>query len=347
MTKTLQATAGQPKWNWLLHTTPLILLCLIAQATPVFGFTFNVPLVSLTNHNSSAFSNYNENTYGANFGTTSWADTNGGLGGTNLLTIDPAQIDESLNPITPGHVSYTDVHTLIPSRPDLRWFPNVLGWFGEGSHIDIGVNNNTTAYAAALVQSAESRGFNGLIYSWYGKGDQTDDVALKVQTYLQSSANTNKNFKYIIMFVMGFFKGGESLTNVETNLLYCKNQYFSDTNYETDPVVGGNPLVMFFNVSPAYLSESDMETAKAATVPNSLWVQEGVGEITQPWVDMTYFWTDSFDQGTPPPVSDPFNLSAVTNQYSTVKSNPTKQSFGAMCGRFNGTLTKELRAFSI
>jgi len=29
-------------------------------------------------------------------------------------------------------------HSLIPSRPDLRWFAHATPWFGGGSHINIG-----------------------------------------------------------------------------------------------------------------------------------------------------------------------------------------------------------------
>ena len=76
-----------------------------------------MPLVSLTNHNTSAFSAYNSNNFSANFGPTSWVSQSGAT-----IPVDPAKMDESLNPVTPGHVSKTDVHTLIPSRPDLRWF---------------------------------------------------------------------------------------------------------------------------------------------------------------------------------------------------------------------------------
>ena len=61
-----------------------------------------------------------------------------------------------------------------------------------------------------MISDLESRGFNGLILSWLGKGDQTDAVALKVQSYLSSSSNTNKNFHFIIMAVFGYFNGGET-----------------------------------------------------------------------------------------------------------------------------------------
>ncbi|HEY1787299.1 MAG TPA: DUF2341 domain-containing protein [Verrucomicrobiae bacterium] len=332
----MQTEPNQRKWNRQLRAVQLIALFLMTQATAVFGLNFDATLASLTNHNTSAYSNYNENTYGANFGTSSWINQNG-----TTMAIDPTKMDESLNPITPGHVSHTDVHTLIPSRPDLRWFANGTCWFGESSHINIGVNNNTTAYAAAMVNDMESRGFNGMIFSWYGKGDQSDDVALKVQSYLASSSNTNKNFHFIIMVVFGDFHGGESVTNLEANITYCKNQYFSDPNYEHEPVTNGNPILMFFNVrSSTYMSEADMETIKAATDPDAIWVDEHDGHITEPWVGMTYQWTDCFTSGIN--TSDPFNLNVITNEYPTIKANPTKQAFGAMCAHFNGTLTKSV-----
>ena len=328
------------KRSWLVRASYVMLLCLLARATTVFGqMNFDITLYSLTNHNTSAYSNYTENTYGANFGDTTWLDTNG-----DTLAINPALVDESLNPITPGHVSHVDVHTLIPSRPDLRWFANGTCWFGEGSHINIGVNNNTTSYVASMISDLEARGFNGLIFSWYGMGDQTDDVAQKVKAYLASSSNTNKIFHYIIMVVFPDFQGGESLTNLVANINYCKTNYFSDPNYETEPVTNGNPILMFFGVrGGAYLNEGDMEVAKDETTPNGVWVDEYDGHITEPWVNQTYQWTDNYDQGTTSGYStDPFNLSAVTNEYPTIVANPTKQAFGAMCAHFDGTLTKEL-----
>jgi hypothetical protein len=89
----------------------------MAQATTVFGLNFNVTLASLTNHNTSAYAAYNQANFAANFGTTTWVNQNG-----TTMAVDPTQMDESLNPITPGHVSKADVHMLIPSRPGLRWF---------------------------------------------------------------------------------------------------------------------------------------------------------------------------------------------------------------------------------
>src|ERR1700744_1967721 len=220
----MQTKPGQRKRSVRFHAVQLMILCLLAQATTVFGLSFNVPLASLTNHNTSACANYGPQFGGLvsqNFGPTSVVDTRG-----DTININPNLGDMSLNAVTPGHVSHVDVHTLIPSRPDLRWFANGTCWWGEGPshHVDNGTTNTTAAYAAAMVSDMESRGFNGIIFSWYGKGDQTDTVARNVQAYLASDANTNKNFTFTIMIVFGYFNGGDTVANVTTNIVYCQNQ---------------------------------------------------------------------------------------------------------------------------
>src|SRR5580698_1224974 len=208
---TTQTNLKRRKNNALLRAFQLLILFLLAQASTVLGLNFNVPLSTLTNHNTSACSNYSPKFGGLvsqNFGSTSWVDTNG-----DTININSNLMDMSLNPVTPGHVSHVDVHTLIPKRPDLRWFANGTCWWGEGPshHVDNGTTNTTAAYAAAMVSDMESRGFNGMIFSWYGKGDQTDTVAKNVQQYLASAANTNKNFTFTIMIVFGYFNGGDTV----------------------------------------------------------------------------------------------------------------------------------------
>ncbi len=85
---TLQTEPEQRKRNGLLRASHLMTLCLMIHATTLFGLSFNVTLASLTNHNTSAYSNYTENTYGANFGTTSWINQNG-----TTMVIDPVADD--------------------------------------------------------------------------------------------------------------------------------------------------------------------------------------------------------------------------------------------------------------
>jgi hypothetical protein len=305
-----------------------IMPCLLAPATTVFGLSFNLTLASLTNHNTSAYPAYNQANFAANFGTTTWINQNG-----TTMPIDPSQVDESLNPITPGHVSKTDVHTLIPSRPDLRWFAHATPWFGTSSHINIGLTNNTTAYVAAMITDMKNRGFNGVVIDWYGETDGTDGVTQKIKAYL--AGIPGNTFTYIVM-VDGGLKGGLGTNNLQANIQYCQTQYFNDPNYEHEPVSTGQPILMFFGVRSA-IGETTMAAVKAYMGGNMVWVEEGTGYLGESWEDECFEWTDCFTSGVN--ASDPFNLSAVTSDFTTIK-NSGKKAFGAMCGHFDGTLTK-------
>jgi hypothetical protein len=327
-------SAWQTENEQLLFTmqgaTQWIMLCVLAQATTVFGISFNVSLASLTNHNTSAYPAYNEANFSANFGTTSWVNQNG-----STIAVDPTQMDESLNPITPGHVSKTDVHTLIPSRPDLRWFAHATPWFGTSSHINIGLTNDSATYVAAMITDMKNRGFNGVVIDWYGDTDSTDGVAQKIKSYL--SSQPSNTFTYIIM-LDGGVKGGTGTNNLQAQIQYCQSQYFSDPNYEHEPVATGLPILMFFGVRSA-IGETAMADLKASTGGQMVWVEEGTGYLSESWEDECFEWTDCFTSGVN--TSDPFNLAAVTSDYPTIKAS-NKKAFGAMCGRFNGTLTKSV-----
>ena len=302
----------------------------MAQATTVFGLNFNVTLGSLTNHNTSAYAAYNQANFAANFGTSTWVNQNGA---TNA--VDPTKMDESLNPITPGHVSKMDVHTLIPSRPDLRWFAHATPWFGSGSHINIGLNNNTAPYVAAMITDMKNRGFNGVVIDWYGQTSSTDGVVQKIKSYL--AGIPGNTFSYIIMVDKGV-QGGTSTNNLVMQIQYCQSQYFSDTNYEHEPLASGKPILMFFGVRTA-LGAAAMADLKVETGGNMVWVEQGTGYLSESWEDECFEWTQQFNSGVNP--SDPFNLAGVTGDYSGIRTSG-KKAFGAMCGNFNGTLTKSV-----
>lgn len=313
-----------------LHLFGWIVLYFLFYSTAVSAPNYNVTLNSLTNHNTSAYPTYNEANFSANFGDTTWVNQNG-----TTMPVDPTKYDESLNAVTPAHVSKMDVHKLIPSRPDLRWFAHATPWFGSSSHINIGLNYDTTNYVASMVTDMKNRGFNGVIIDWYGRGSYEDNVALLIQSYLDSiPAN---NFNFIIMIDVGV-SGGTSLTNLQAQIQYIQSQYFTDPNYEHEPLTTGSPILMFFDVRNT-IGQANMNTLKADTGGQMVWVEQGTSYLSEAWEDECFEWTDEYDTGVN--TNDPFNLTGVTNNYPTIKSSG-KKAFGAMCSHFDGTLTKSV-----
>jgi hypothetical protein len=82
-----------------------------------------------------------------------------------------------------------------------------------------------------------------------------------------------------------------------------------------------------------------MTDLKAETGGNMVWVEQGTGYLSESWEDECFEWTEQFDNAVN--TNDPFNLSGVTADYHTILISG-KKAFGAMCGNFNGTLTKSL-----
>jgi hypothetical protein len=306
------------------------------------GGVSNIPLSCLMGHNTSAFPAYDQSHFSANFGTESWVSQGGAT-----IPVDPAVEDLSLNPVTPGHVSQMDVHTLIPSRPDLRWFAHVTPWFRRGkcgSHIDIGLDNDSMADVRAMITDMQARGFDGLIVDWYGKNSYENKVTLLIQDYLAQyrASNPNRRFTFAIMMDVGIpgiiaDAGASSSPQavLETEIQYCQSQYFNDPSYELEQ---GKPILMFFGVD-SRLGSPAMAAAKANTGGAMVWVAQGPSALSESWADQCFDWTHDVHDGVSP--SDPYNLAAVENFYSSIR-DAGKKAFGSMMAGFNGTLTKSV-----
>ena len=282
---------------------------------------------SLAAHNTSASPHYDRAHFGANFGTATWISQSGAT-----QPVDPAREDVSNNPITPGHVSAVDVHRLVPSRPDLRWFAHVVPWFragGGGGHVDIGVDNTSGAWIAALLEDLHRRGFDGVVIDWYGQGSYTDQATLAMQAYLR--AHPDLGLSLIVMIDKGVANLSQSV--LATQIQYVKTQYMSDALYERD---GGKPILMFFGVLDK-LGATAMAAVKAQVGAGQSWVLQGTGVLTYAWVDQAFDWAAPYHDGLHP--SDPYNLGAVSGFYAKLAATPAKRGFGALAPGFNGMLT--------
>jgi hypothetical protein len=283
-----------------------------------------IAIDALVGHNTSASPHYDRAHFAANFGASTWVSQSG-----QTLAIDPERMDLSENPITPGHVSNVDVHTLVPSRPDLRWFAHVVPWFGNSSHVDIGLVENTDAYAAAMLDDVKRRGFDGIVVDWYGKGSYEDQATLAIQRYLHA----HPGLSLILMIDKGVANLSSSV--LVDQLHYLESQYLGDSIYELQD---GKPIVMFFGVT-AKLGATTMAQVKASDGANQVWVMEGAGALGQSFADQVFDWANVYTTG--PSASDPYDLGAVRNFHKTVAGSP-KHAFGGMLAGFNGMLTNSI-----
>jgi hypothetical protein len=283
-------------------------------------------LSSLTAHNTSSFNAYNAANFPANFTGTTWVDNTG-----TTASVDSTKSDDSFNPITPAHVSDVDVHSLIPSAPSVPWYAHITPFSGSSGHIDTGTNCNSTQWVAAFVEDAARRGFNGVSIDWYGEGHFSDQVALKIQSYLATRpANT---FKFFLCADKGI--AGLSQSVLISQINYIDSTYWGDSNYLK---IGGNPLLQFFNVDSA-LGNTVMAAVKAAT-STAFWQFFQTGPIAQSYCDGCFDWAHPFASGVD--LMDPYNLTAVDAFYTAIAAHSSKPCFGFTPPGFNGYLTRSV-----
>jgi hypothetical protein len=288
----------------------------------------NTTIIAQTAHNTSANIAYNEINFAPNFTGQTWIN-NSGAG----MLVNSAVEDDSLNPVTPCHVSPISVKTLIPNYHG-KWYAHVVPWFGNNGHANIGVNCDSAAWVNASTADQQARGFDGEIIDWYGEGTYEDTVTL----LLAARIATMQNFTYAIMVDTGANaaggSGGYSTTAELISILeYLQSTYFGRPGYQT---INGKMVVYFWGPG---VSGVDYATAKAAISTPMYWAFQGPTVLGDAWVDAVYDWAHPYSTGVPS--GDPYDKAAAESFLSSV-SGSSKGAIPCISPGFNGYLTKSV-----
>jgi hypothetical protein len=296
----------------------------------------NTPLTVTTlageiGHNTSAYSAYNQQNKPANFSGKAWVNQNG-----QFIFVDKNFADDSLNPVTPCHVSPISVKTLIPAFTG-KWYVLVVPyqWTTGSGHIDIGIDMNTDAYIDAMLADIKARGFDCLFIDWYGPSRYEDTVTLRIKSRIALTTGLT----YAIMIDTGPTASPVYTTTAQlsTLLTYLNTNYFGDSKYEKKAT---KPFLQFWGNGPTGAQAAvDYSAAKAAAAVPIYMSFQGPGPLTLAAADATYDWVQPYLSGVN--TSDPYNLAAKTSYLNSVHSN-AKGAMPAISPKFNGTLTKSV-----
>lgn len=272
-------------------------------------------------HNSSAHPAYNKTNFPANFTGTTVTDVSG-----HTAPVNSAKFDDSLNPVTPAHISSRNIKLDLPGFTG-KIFAHCNLWFqagGAGPHIDVGQNANSNTYIDAMLQDMVRRGVDSLIIDWYGSTHIINQATLKVKARI---AALGLPLTYHICIDAQSYSNDSDLN---THLAYINTTYFGDANYYK---IATKPVVSFFDV----VGGINYATDKAALGVSMYWIFENAGSLSNAYADGAFEWTSPYTTG--PSGSDPYHLASQTFFLSTVHSS-SKGTIPALNAKFNGTLTR-------
>jgi hypothetical protein len=225
-----------------------------------------------------------------------------------------------------NNVSKVNIHSLLYGGATTTLLAQLLLWFGDPRHMNVGYNSNDAAQVKRQIEDMISRGIDGVIVDWYGPNNQIDEATQLVM----HEAEKHPGFSFAIMIDAGAMGANRcdncSTQQVLVNLLqYVEKNYFPSSAYFN---VGGQPVVTNFNIDYQY--SVDWQGANGALkVPPRFLFQDNPG-FTHAMSDGSYSWVM--------PWATDYGLGYLSNFYYTGLSYADKKTMGAAYKGFNDKL---------
>ncbi len=225
-----------------------------------------------------------------------------------------------------NNVSKVDVHSLLYPGTTTKVLAQLLVWFGQPDHMNVGYTSNDPAQVKRQVEDMISRGIDGVIVDWYGPNNAIDQATQLVM----HEAEKHPGFSFMIMVDAGAVGGNlcsgcspqQTLINLMT---YVEQNYFKSAAYLN---IGGQPLVTNFDVDYSYSIDWGGVSGALATPPRFIF-QDSQG-FSHAMSDGSYSWVM--------PQAGNFGLGYLTNFYDTSRAFANLETMGAAYKGFNDAL---------
>jgi PKD repeat protein len=279
----------------------VVLSSLLASAGTTFKAT--TTLAAETSNNTSAADSFA-------------TQTNGNIGTTNISKAP------TRNLLYPGSTAKIYAH-LVP-------------WFGFGDHMNVGYASNDSLQVQKQVNDMLSRGLDGAIIDWYGRGESSKHFLSydqATQAFMHQS-ELHPGFNFAIMHDAGALKTCAATLGCDVTQTLIDDLNYANVTYSGSPAYlhsGGRPVVYFFG-HEAYTI--DWTRVRAGVAGNPMFIFRNGSGFTKAQSNGAFSWVE-------PTTVSSTNLMAINyldNYYKTALSMPSAYSTGSGYKGFNDTL---------
>jgi PKD repeat protein len=279
----------------------VVLSSLLASAGTTFKAT--TTLAAETSNNTSAADSFA-------------TQTNGNIGATNISKAP------TRNLLYPGSTAKIYAH-LVP-------------WFGFGDHMNVGYSSSDSLQVQKQVNDMLSRGLDGTIIDWYGRGESSKHFLSydqATQAFMHQS-ELHPGFNFAIMHDAGALKTCAATLGCDVTQTLIDDLNYANVTYSGSPAYlhsGGRPVVYFFG-HEAYTI--DWTRVRANVAGNPMFIFRNGSGFTKAQSNGAFSWVE-------PTTVSSTNLMAINyldNYYKTALSMPSAYSTGSGYKGFNDTL---------
>jgi PKD repeat protein len=237
----------------------------------------------------------------------------------------------------PANISKLPTRGLLYPGSTTKIYVHFMPWFGFGDHMNVGYVSTDTLQIQKQVNDMISRGLDGAIIDWYGRGTFNKRYVSYNQTTLSfmHESELHPGFHFAITHDSGALKtcaatlGCDVTQTLIDDLNYANLTYFGSPAYLTS---GGRPVVYFFG-HEAY--SIDWTRVRAGVAGNPMFIFRNSSGFSKAQSSGAFSWV------APETVTatNLMGLSYLDSYYKTATSSfPSAYSSGSGYKGFNDTL---------
>jgi hypothetical protein len=225
------------------------------------SFTPNTTLAAETGNNTSAAASFA-------------AQSNGNIAGSN--------------------VSKVPTRSLLYSGSSTNIYAHFVPWFGFGDHMNVGYTSNDVAQVQKQVADMMSRGFDGAVVDWYGRGTASPDFVYYDQATqdLMHETEQHPGFTFALMEDVGALKTCAATAGCDITQTMIDDLNYANTTYWNSPAYlkfNGRPVVYFFGEE---VYNIDWNLARSSVAGNPIFVFRNTVGFSYPQANGGYSWVD-------------------------------------------------------
>src|SRR6185312_13152194 len=210
--------------------------------------------------------------------------------------------------------------------------------FGFGDHMKIGYTSNDLLQVQNQVNDMVSRGLDGAIIDWYGRGEFNKNFVFYDQAtqMLMQQAELHPGFHFAIMYDAGAMKACAATLGCDVTQTMIDDLNYVNTTYEGSPAylfANGRPAIYFFG-DTAYAI--DWTRVRASVAGNPEFIFRNNGGFTHTQTSGAFSWIAPHPAGSTS--TDIASIGYLDSYYSSALNHPTMYSTGSGYKGFNDSL---------
>jgi PKD repeat protein len=262
--------------------------------------------------------------------TTLAAETSNNTSAANSFTT------QTNNNLGATNISKAPIRSLLYPGSTAKIYAHLVPWFGFGDHMNVGYVSSDTLQVQKQVNDMLSRGIDGAIIDWYGRGESNKHFISYDQATqgIMHQAELHPGFSFAIMHDAGALKVCAATVGCDVTQTLIDDLNYVNVTYEGSTAYlhsGGRPVIYFFG-HEAYTI--DWTRVRAGVAGNPMFIFRNPSGFTKAQSSGAFSWVE-------PTTVTSTNLMAINyldSYYKTALGFPTEYSTGSGYKGFNDTL---------